>query len=103
MKTETEITVDSIFDRILEDDELREKNGKDFQMVRHYYDRKDQGAVEIDDENMITVNVNGGKIEIDRYRDGFAFAFTEPKSIEEAYTNVIYFIMSGRLPDEEAI
>lgn len=99
-------TVDDIFKKLLEDPEVK-KMKKKFDYTEHLYDRKFQGAIYVDDDNDITVNVGPNEsstgISLVRYRDSFATAYTDPKDLDETIEHIKYFIKHHKLPDEIAI
>jgi hypothetical protein len=98
------ITIDDIFDHLLCDSKVQKMREHDmFGFSRHYYDRKYQGAVELNDDRMITIEVVEDGIMITRYKDGFAWEYTEPESIDEACRHIKHYLEFDELPDGEAI
>ena len=99
------LTIDDIFDHLLCDSKVQKLREHDmFGFSRHYYDRKNQGAVELNDDSMITIDVDEyGDITITRYKDGFAWEYTEPKDIDEACQHIKHYLEFDELPDGEAI
>lgn len=96
-------TVDDIFTKLLEDPEIK-KMKKKFDYTEHLYDRKYQGAIYVAGDNEVTVNVGSDHgptgISLDRYRDSFLCAYTNPKDIDEVIEHIKYFIKHHELPDE---
>ena len=95
-------TVDDIFTKLLEDPEV--KKMKKFDYTEHLYDRKFQGAIYVAGDNEVTVNVGSDQgptgISLDRYRDSFLCAYTNPKDLDETIEHIKYFIKHHKLPDE---
>jgi hypothetical protein len=98
------ITIDDIFDHLLCDSKVQKMREHDmFGFSRHYYDRKDQGAVELNDDSMITIDVEDSGITITRYKDGFAWEYTEPEGMDEACRHIKHYLEFDELPDGEPI
>ena len=98
------IEIDDIFDHLLCDSKVQKMREYDyFGFSRHYYDRKNQGAVELSDDSMITIDVEETGITITRYKDGFAWEYTEPEGMDEACRHIKYYLEFDELPDGEAI
>ena len=96
------ITIDDIFDHLLCDSKVQKMREHDmFTFSRHYYDRKNQGAVELNDDSMITIDVEDSAITITRYKDGYAWEYTEPKDKDEACRHVKHYLEFDELPDGE--
>lgn len=96
-------TVDDIFTKLLEDPEIK-KMKKKFDYTEHLYDRKCQGAIYVAGDNDVTVNVGSDQgptgISLVRYHDSFAYAYTDPKDLDETIEHIKYFIKHHELPDE---
>ena len=96
-------TVDDIFTKLLEDPEIK-KMKKKFDYTEHLYDRENQGAIYVgeDDEVVVTVGSNQEStgISLDRYHDSFLYAYTKPKDIDDVIEHIKYFIKNHKLPDE---
>ena len=99
------IGIDDIFDHLLCDDKVQALMRHDyFGFSRHYYDRKNQGAVELNDDSMITIDVDDdGNVTITRYKDGFACEYTEPEGMDEACQHIKHYLEFDELPDGEVI
>ena len=98
------ITIDDIFDHLLCDYKVQKMRELDmFTFSRHLYDRKNQGSVELNDDSMITIDVEDGGITITRYKDGYAWEYTEPEGIDEACRHIKHYLEFDELPDGEAI
>ena len=98
------ITIDDIFDHLLCDYKVQKLREHDmFGFSRHYYDRKNQGAVELNDDSMITIDVDDNGITITRYKDGYAWEYTEPKDKDEACKHIKHYLEFDELPHGEAI
>lgn len=98
------IEIDDIFDHLLCDSKVQKLKEQDlFGFSRHYYDRKNQGAVELSDDSMITIDVEDGKISITRYKDNFAYEYTEPEGMDEACRHIKHYLEFDELPDAEPI
>ena len=99
------ITIDDIFDQLLCDSKVQKLKEHDaFEYSRHLYDRKNQGSVDLNDDSMITIDVDEyGDIDITRYKDGFAWEYTEPKDIDEACQHIKHYLEFDELPDGEEI
>lgn len=99
-------TVDDIFTKLLEDPEIK-KMKKKFDYTEHLYDRKCQGAIYVAGDNDVTVNVGSDQgptgISLVRYHDSFAYAYTDPKDLDETIEHIKYFIKHHELPDEIAM
>lgn len=97
------ITIDDVFDHLLCDSKVQKMREHDmFTFSRHFYDRKNQGAVELNDDSMITIDVEDGEITITRYKDGYAWEYTEPKGMDEACRHIKHYLEFDELPDGEA-
>lgn len=98
------ITIDDIFDQLLCDSKVQKLKEYDyFSFSRHLYDRKNQGSVELNDDSMITIDVEDSAITITRYKDGYAWEYTEPEGIDEACRHIKLYLEFDELPDGEAI
>jgi hypothetical protein len=98
------ITIDDIFDHLLCDSKVQKMREHDmFGLSRHFYDRKNQGAVELNDDSMITIDVEDSGITITRYKDGFACEYTEPEGMDEACRHIKHYLEFDELPDGEPI
>lgn len=99
-------TVDDIFAKLLENPEIK-KMKKKFDYTEHLYDRKCQGAIYVAGDNEVTVNVCSDQgptgISLVRYHDSFAYAYTDPKDLDETIEHIKYFIKNHKLPDEIAM
>ena len=98
------IEIDDIFDHLLCDSKVQKLRQQDyFTFSRHFYDRKNQGAVELSDDSMITIDVDDGAITITRYKDGYGWEYTEPHGIDEACRHIKHYLEFDELPDGEPI
>ena len=96
------ITIDDVFDHLLCDSKVQKMREHDmFTYSRHFYDRKNQGAVELNDDSMIRSEER--KITITRYKDGYAWEYTEPEGMDEACRHIKHYLEFDELPDGEAI
>lgn len=98
------ITTDAIIDALLCDKKMKKKEetGK-ISVSRHYYDRKNQAAIAVSDDNMVTIDVDKDKIDITRYKDDFAYEYVTTESIDGAVQHLTHFIKTRELLDGEPI
>ena len=98
------ITIDDIFDQLLCDSKVQKLKEYDyFSFSRHLYDRKNEGAVELNDDSMLTIDVDEyGDITLTRYKDGVDWEYTEPKDKDEACRHIKHYLEFDELPDGEA-
>ena len=98
------ITTEAIIDALLCKKKMKKKEEKGkISIFRHYYDRPNQAAIYIAEDNMVTIDVDKDKIDITRYKDDYAYEYVKPDSIDGAVEHLTYFITNGELRDGEAI
>lgn len=92
------ITTDAIIDGLLCNEKIKKKevNGK-IGISRHLYDRPNQGAIYVSDDNMATIDVEKNKIDITRYKDDAAYEYVTSESIYGAVQHLTHFIKTGEL------
>lgn len=97
------ITTDAIIDALLCNKKMKKKEetGK-ISISRHYYNRKNQAAIAVSDDNMVTIDVDKDKIDITRWRD-FAYEYVTANSIDDAVQHLKHFIANGKLLNGEPI
>lgn len=98
------ITTDAIIDALLCNKKMKKKEEKGKISVScHYYDRPNQAAIYIAEDNMVTIDIYKDKIDITRYKDDYAYEYVTSESIYAAVQHLTYFITSGKLLNGEPI
>ena len=98
------ITTDAIIDALLCNKKVKKKEEKDkIAIFRHYYDRPNQAAIYIAEDNMVTIDIDKDKIDITRYKDDYGYEYVTSESIYGAVEHLTYFITNGKLLNGEPI
>lgn len=98
------ITTDAIIDALLCDKKMKKKEEKGkISVSRHYYDRKNQAAIAVSDDNMVTIDIGKFFIDITRYKDNFPYEYVTTESIYGAVQHLTHFIKTRELLNGEPI